>query len=240
MTSSSGSPSRSVHDPPPRSPKRWRSPRASRGAVPRSATFGLAVGQPQTNVDAIAEYFRENGLTVLPLAAYRLSFKVTGSVARIQTALAVSFGTYRDRAGHRYYSTSGDPYLPADLATLVQAIYGLDNYPALQPYRQPIASLAGPYTPVDLRAAYDVNPLYQAGFKGDGQTIGILGCDDFLDSDIQGFEQLYGMPTAPLTRVSIDDGPTGTDPEATVDLEWSLAIAPDASIVYYGFSSGGG
>ena len=206
---------------------------------PTVEDLGRAVGQPQARIDALAGYFRERGLAVGPLAADRLSFKVSGAAALIAGALSVSFGTYRDRAGRTYFSASSAPMLPVDLATAVQAIFGLDNYAAFHSFSQQEATPGAPYTPLDLRAAYDVDPLYQVGFHGEGQTIGVLGCDDFLEFDIQGFEQLYGMPNAPIARVAIDDGPTRTEPEATVDLEWSLAIAPSASVVYYGFSSAG-
>ena len=203
------------------------------------AELGASIGQPAVNITTITSYFRNGGLTVEPLAPDQLSFRVTGTVSDIQKALSVTLENYQDEAGRQFYSTDGDPTLPGDVASGVQAIYGLDNFPALNRMNQRVAGFAGAYVPSDMRTAYDVNPLYTAGYNGNGETIGILGCDNFLNSDIQSFEDDFSMPHASITRVTIDDGATSSDPEPTIDLEWSLAIAPNASIIYYGFSSGG-
>ncbi|HLZ07663.1 MAG TPA: S53 family peptidase, partial [Chloroflexota bacterium] len=212
----------------------------SQSRAPRRLTvdeLGAAIGQSAMNIDALTSYFRAQGLSVEPVVPDRLSFRVSGRVSRLEPLFAIELANYEDSAGHLFFSTDRDPSLPADLASSVQAIYGLDDYPALRPFNQRVTN-SNPafYTPADMRTAYDVNPLYTVGFNGSGQTIGILGCYTFLDSDIAGFETSYGMPNASITRVKVDGGAITSDPEPTIDVEWSLAIAPNASIIYYGFS----
>ena len=91
--------------------------------------LGSAVGQSSVNLATITSFFRAAGMTVGPLAADQLSFRVTGTVANLEKALSVTFGNYVDRAGNQFFSTDGEPGLPTDVAPLVQVIYGLDNFP---------------------------------------------------------------------------------------------------------------
>jgi kumamolisin len=201
--------------------------------------LGAAIGPISADIDAVTTFFRDRGFTVMPLAADHLTFQVRGSVAQTEQALGVTFGAYRDGGGQTYFSTSGDPTLPANLASTVQAIYGLDNYPALHPLHQIVQNGPGFHTPSDMRQAYNVNPLYTAGLDGTGQTIGIIGCDSFLDSDIASFDQWFGLPNVSVNRVTVDDGAQTQGPETTLDLEWSQAIGPSAALLFYGFSTAG-
>lgn len=210
---------------PPGGRGRWLSPRA----------VGQAYGQSTSNIDALAAYFKGYGLSVSPPAADQLSFQVHGTVAQIEQALAVSLDDYRDPHGKRFYATPRNPRLPGNLAPSVQAILGLNDYPALQPAGLFQARSPGSYIPADMQKAYGVTPLYHGGFTGAGQTIGILGCDTFQLSDIRAFESLFDLPQAQISQTPIDGGPSSNQIETTLDLEWASAIAPDAALRYYGF-----
>jgi len=99
------------------------------------------------------------------------------------------------------------------------------------------------YSPQEIRNAYNVTPLINAGFTGKGQTIIII--DSFgsptLESDLKIFDAGYGLPDppsiqqlAPLGSVPFD--PTNSDQvgwaeETSLDVQWSHAMAPDANII---------
>lgn len=99
------------------------------------------------------------------------------------------------------------------------------------------------YTPQLFRQAYDLTSLNSRGFTGKGQTIVII--DSFGSptalSDLQQFDAGYGLPDppsfqqlAPIGSVPFD--PTNADQrswaaETSLDIQWSHAMAPDASIV---------
>ncbi len=106
------------------------------------------------------------------------------------------------------------------------------------------AALGTPcYSPQEIRRAYGVDTLTDAGFTGKGQTIVIV--DSFgsptIAGDLATFDADYGLPAppsftvrAPLGTVPFD--PTNSDMvgwafETTLDVEWAHAMAPDASIV---------
>lgn len=205
----------------------WLSPR----------DVGRLYGQPQSAIDALAAYFAGFRLTASPPAPDHLSFKVSGTAAQVEQALGVTLDNYQDSKGHRFYATSRDPRLPANLAATVQAIFGLDNYPALKRLSAMAAGSPGSYTPSDMQTAYNVTPLYNQGITGAGQTIAIIAIDTFQLSDVRTFESLYGLPQASISTVSVGNGAAGSQQETTMDLEWSNAIAKNVSLRVYEFDA---
>ena len=94
------------------------------------------------------------------------------------------------------------------------------------------------YTPAEVRTAYNLNPIYAAGYDGTGQTIVIVdwcGSPTIL-KDANAFSSKYGLPALTSANFSIVDYPgTATcgaeDPEINIDVEWAHAIAPGANIL---------
>ena len=100
------------------------------------------------------------------------------------------------------------------------------------------------YSPQNIQTAYGVSHLLSAGDNGKGQTIVII--DSFgsptIASDLASFDEGYGLPAPPSFTVLSPLGTVPYDPtaipdqvgwaaETTLDVEWSHAMAPDASIV---------
>jgi subtilase family serine protease len=98
---------------------------------------------------------------------------------------------------------------------------------------------AGCYGPDQMRAAYQVQPLLDAGYTGAGRTIVIIDAygSSTITSDTAVFNALWGLPAADLTVYK----PFGVDPtspanaagwsgETTLDVQWAHAIAPGAKI----------
>jgi subtilase family serine protease len=97
--------------------------------------------------------------------------------------------------------------------------------------------------PADIRAAYGLNPLIDAGFTGAGETIVIIDSygSPTIAADLHQFDIDFGIPDPPSFKVL---APLGTVPfdasqpdqvgwafEVTLDVEWAHAVAPGASIV---------
>jgi subtilase family serine protease len=99
------------------------------------------------------------------------------------------------------------------------------------------------YSPQEIRHAYNVDSLLNAGYTGKGQTIVIV--DSFgsptIADDLKVFDADYGLPDPPSFQVLSPLGTVPFDPtngdminwaaETTLDVEWAHAMAPDASIV---------
>ena len=101
------------------------------------------------------------------------------------------------------------------------------------------------YGPPQIEQAYDMKPLYRAGLNGAGKTIVIVDSygSPTIQSDLQTFDQAYGLPAPPHFDIITPDGPvtqnendpTGTTQgwgvETTLDVEYSHAMAPGANIL---------
>jgi len=99
------------------------------------------------------------------------------------------------------------------------------------------------YSPQEIRNAYGLRALLEAGYTGAGQTIIII--DSFgsptIANDLETFDAGYGLPAppsfivlAPLGTVSFDPSDSdqvGWATETTLDVEWAHALAPGAGIV---------
>lgn len=95
------------------------------------------------------------------------------------------------------------------------------------------------YGPDQIRAAYDVQAVLNAGITGAGRTIVVIAGfqDPVLQADVAGFDAFWNLP-APDLQVITPDGTVPFDPsqgswarEIATDVEWSHAIAPGAKIV---------
>jgi subtilase family serine protease len=103
------------------------------------------------------------------------------------------------------------------------------------------------YDPYQMRHAYNIDTLINAGFDGRRRTIVIVDAfsDPFLVGDLNFFNTFYGLPSlnglggppnsslGTFTQVAPDGlGPfdSGWASEITLDVEWAHAIAPGANI----------
>jgi subtilase family serine protease len=98
--------------------------------------------------------------------------------------------------------------------------------------------------PGDFAVIYDVQPLYDAGYTGAGQQIAVAGQTNIHTDDIAAFRSAAGLTAANLTPYCIssseyctgDASYAGSDPtsgdevEADLDVEWSGAVAKDATV----------
>jgi subtilase family serine protease len=101
------------------------------------------------------------------------------------------------------------------------------------------------YQPSQIQAAYNEQPLFNAGITGKGQTIVIV--DSFgsptIKSDLATFDSTFGLPAPPSFKIITPAGalppydPTNANGdvswagEATLDVEWAHTMAPGANIL---------
>jgi hypothetical protein len=88
-------------------------------------------------------------------------------------------------------------------------------------------------SPFDFATIYNVLPLWNAGITGAGVPIAISACNDIDLNDDATFRATFGLPANAPTVVhnGADPGLGGCQGENTLDVEWSGAVAPEASIV---------
>ena len=87
--------------------------------------------------------------------------------------------------------------------------------------------------PADWAAIYDLTPLYAAGTTGAGSSIAIVGRSNIQVSDVTAFRANAGLVANNPTVILAGTDPglvSGDQDEATLDVEWSGAVAPAAAL----------
>ena len=140
-------------------------------------------------------------------------------------------GTYRGR--------TGSVQIPAELAPVIEGVFGLDNRPVAKrhsPQAHAATDGARPFTGAELAQIYN----FPAGFDGTGQTIGIIELGGgYQPSDLTTYFSGLGLATPTVIPVSVDGGtnaPTtahSSDAEVALDIQVAGAAAPGARIVVY-------
>lgn len=208
---------------------------------PRSTNYGnflnISMLQPYLPTPgqraSVAKYLTENGFVVTN-GASPLVLKVFGSVGLVTRMFGVGIGFYSKSANSTFYAADSDPTLPINLATLVGAITGLDNYTSIKHSESPCS---GPYCPQGTQVGYALTNLYSNGFDGTGQKIAIVDApgDPDIQSAINTFNVQYGLPSISLDIRYPDGMPSSYDPswasETAMDVEAVHSVAPGAGIV---------
>ena len=206
--------------------------------------FGDRFGLSDGDISKVAGWLKSEGFAVDHQARGRNWIAFSGAAGQTARAFHTSIHRYVvDGATH--YANAGAPSVPEALADVAGGFLGLNNFP-LQPavrVAQPDYNTGSSHylAPADFATIYDLAPLYQAGLDGTGQSIAVVGESDVLSSDLKAFRARYGLPANAPTLVlydGVDPGYNGAELEGTLDLEWSGAIAPKATIYYvYGASA---
>jgi len=81
--------------------------------------------------------------------------------------------------------------------------------------------------------AYDVDDLYDAGFKGEGVKLGVIAGATFKYKDLQSFWQSMGITRDDPIVVETMEPIVTRYVETTLDTEWAGAMAPEAELTVY-------
>ncbi len=225
------------------------------------AQFAARYGQPSSRIRALEKYLAHYGIKTTAYADH-LVVTARGSARDFNRALSVTQGEYKTaavrahdgqaaRPAIEFHATTDRPLLPRNLASFIESILGLDNYPIfsstavrandLGQAKSPATLQLGTRTPADFAANYGLDPLYKKGAKGQGQTIGIVTFASVRPADATHFWSKVLHITTKSNRITLDnvDGGSGKlsfnagSGETTLDVEQSGAVAPDANIVVY-------
>jgi PKD repeat protein len=196
-------------------------------------------------------YFQSYGLRVT-VSPDHLLLSVDGTAAQFAPAFGTAFDEYRNARGAEFVSHP----TPAELPSIVgwTGVLGLGNATSLTPavtaptQITPAAvpdtscSGSGDIKPCQVWGAYNMSPTAPST-DGAGETIGVVDAYDDaqteleLKTDLADFDSAESLP-APTVNYMYPVGPTtdinttstGWGPEESLDLEWSHASAPGATI----------
>ena len=224
-------------------------------------TFASEYGQTRGHVAALQKYLKHYGIKST-VYGDRMDVSATGRAHEWNEALSVTQSEYKvaavpargdqpARPAVTFHGTTDKPLLPKSLASFVYSILGLTNYPVASsnavhtptPEKRstPKGLQQGNRTPANFAKQYNLTPLYKAGAKGRGETIGIITYASLRPSDATHFWSSVLKIKTKANRIKLDniDGGSGKvsfnsgSDETTLDVEQSGALAPDANIVVY-------
>ena len=217
-----------------------------------AAQFAERFGADPADLERVEQFARASGLEVVEVKPAERRVQVRGSVAAVSAAFGVTLDDYVDANGaHAYRGRSGPVHVPADLAEVVEGVFGLDNRPQARTHfrmQQPLPADAGQssimaravnrsYTPPQLAAAYD----FPASGTGRGQCVAIIELGGgYKPADLKAYFTRLGIAPPVIKSVSVDGArnrPIGdtasADGEVLLDVEVVGAIAPGAKIAVY-------
>jgi len=168
---------------------------------------------------------------------------VSGAARQVRNGFHADIHRYNAN-GEVHYANATNPALPAAFAGMVSSIRGLNDF-RLRPKNlrkvNPEMTRNGVHhvVPDDLATIYDVAPLYSSGIDGTGQSLVIVGQTQIIPSDITTFRSTFNLPAINLQQVLVPgqknpgiQRSSGDLGEADLDIEWSSAVARNATIIY--------
>jgi kumamolisin len=210
--------------------------------------FASTYGADPQHIERVKAFAAAHNLTNVPNGdeVARRTITLQGTVRDLQAAFGVSLNDYEHSKNStgRFRGRTGAIHLPAELADVVQGVFGLDNRPQAKPHLR-FRGLSGASDAAAQSTSYNPNQVAQlysfpTGVDGKGQTIGIIELGGgYKPADITNYFQSLGITPPTVTSVSVDKGknsPTNSnsaDGEVLLDIEVSGAVAPGAKIVVY-------
>ncbi|HYT24188.1 MAG TPA: Ig-like domain repeat protein [Candidatus Polarisedimenticolia bacterium] len=219
--------------------------------------FGQEFGAADADIQAVTQWLASLGFTGIKVGPGRTVIEFSGNVAQVRNAFRTEI--HRFVVGGKEYSANAvDPQIPAALAPVVAGVVSLHNVPRksyariLGQFRRPLGeagleplfTFPNPFNgrnfyglgPGDFATIYNSKPLIAGGNDGTGQTIAIVGETNISVQDVQQFRTMFSLP-ANFDATSVvlngeDPGITsiGEEGEADLDVEWSGAAAPGATV----------
>jgi subtilase family serine protease len=205
-----------------------------------SEEFADRFGLSQAEFNRVTEWLQARGFTIDDRAPSRNWVAFSGTAGQMEAAFKVRIHEYVVN-GVTHYASITEPEVPAAFGSRVLGLRSLHDFRAKSRLvkRRFTSDLSGSHfiVPDDWATIYDVHGLYNSNITGAGQKIAIMGVSDIELSDIETFRNLSGLPASTpqiiLNPGSPDPGIVDGDVvEASMDIEWSGAVARNASITY--------
>jgi subtilase family serine protease len=218
-----------------------------------SEQFGARFGLNSSDLAKVSAWLTGQGFTITSVAKSSTFITFSGTVAQAQQAFGTTIHTV-SLNGEQHITNLTDPTVPSAIANVVLAVTGLDDFKLKPRSRARNADSAQPgftttvsgvtshyIAPGDLYTIYDYPPS-SSNLNGTGITIAVMGATDLTQSNVLPDANLTAFRTAAgLSAINLKlQFAGGTDPgvstadidEAHLDVEWSGASAPGATIEY--------
>jgi hypothetical protein len=210
--------------------------------------FGRRFGPADADIQALTGWLASHGYTGIRVNRGRTVIEFSGNVGQVRATFRTDIHKFVVNDENRQANIS-DPQIPAALTPVVAGIVSLHNFPT-----KSMRHVVGQFTrtadgriepqftgsgnppaffalgPADFAKIYNI----PASLDGTGGNIAIIGFSDIDVNDAHSFRALFGLPVNdPIIVLNgADPGFSGEEGEADLDVQWSGAVAPKATIHY--------
>lgn len=221
------------------------------------AQFGEQFGPSDQDIATLEAWLQSRGFNILGVSPGKQTLDISGNVAQFRSAFHAQIHKYSVN-GQTHYANAGDPQIPAALAPVFSGFVSLNNFhphrfshvlgqASYNPktgqaipqwtYGTNAAGVNFVLAPSDFAVQYDL----PASLTGKGQTIAIINDSNINIALVNQFRTLFGLPANPpqviidgndpgIDGINNPEGPNFDSVEAYLDVEWSGAVAPLATV----------
>ncbi|GAC1402922.1 MAG: hypothetical protein NVSMB49_19670 [Ktedonobacteraceae bacterium] len=101
-----------------------------------ASSFSALYGPLPTSETVVVNFLRAQGFTITKTYTHHMMVDIRGTVAQAEKTFQVHINSYQTADGHVFYSNDTAPSLPANIASLVSSVIGLDS--SIQYMRSPL------------------------------------------------------------------------------------------------------
>ena len=223
--------------------------------------FGEKFGVAEEDIRQVTNWLQSYGFQINQVYPNRMVIDFSGTAGQIATAFRTQIANL-EVGGVQHIANTSDPQVPVALAPVIRGFASLSDF---RPNAQHIsaaqytfagcaATTAHPtepgtcyaVTPSDNATIYNLKPLYDAGYSGQGQTIAVIEDTDVYNypGDFNTYRSTFGLSSytqgnlVQLHPACTDPGTNADDGEAAIDVEVATGIAPSANIQLLSCPSG--
>ncbi len=201
--------------------------------------FGLRFGPTDQDLADATGWLKSHGLKVEEISTGRMSIAFSGNVQQVEGAFQTNIRQFEVN-GKMHHANATDPSIPRALSSFVSGVVSLHDFPKQHSSNARdlpnFTTASGQHfmAPADFATIYNVGPLYGTGINGTGQSIAIVGRTNINTADIAQFRTFFGLPANPPVIILNGADPgivsANEETEADLDVEWSGAVAKNATI----------
>jgi subtilase family serine protease len=219
--------------------------------------FGEQFGASSADTDAVTNWLTRHGFTVNQVYANQMLVDFTGTARQVRDTFHTEIHHLLVN-GEQHVANLAEPQIPAALAPAIVGVVSMHDFGPHAMFRRRAQHWMGKQftfsqqgttfeavVPADLATIYNLNPLFAAGYSGQGQTVAVIeDTNVYSTKDWTTFRSTFGLSSytsGSFTQVhpasDSDDNNctnpgdvTANDAEAILDAEWASAAAPSAKI----------
>ncbi len=209
--------------------------------------FGELFGASEGDIALVVKWLESHGMNVEEVAPGRRSIVFNGNAGQVAAAFHTRIQSYKVD-GEVHHANESEPEIPRAFAGVVGGIVSLHDFrtepmhvtPAYNPVPSPSPNFTSGkshyLTPADFATIYNLTPLYQNLTDGSGQSIAIIGRSNLDLADVRSFRSNFGLPARDPQIILNGHDPgilnANEESEAVLDVEWSGAIAKNATVKF--------